>query len=220
MTLRRLIRLTRQVIAVVLALAAWTMATPDLTGRLQAGMTAAAADTEPELEEALDFYQYIDDDGGIHFVDDPAKVPRRYRSRTVVRKETQAARQTTRVIIHDSLVYVPVTFSAGDRSVKTLMLLDTGSSTTCITEEVATRLRLDLRQTRPVTTRVADGRVLPLRLVTIDDVSVGARRVAPLEIGILPHEGDPQRHDGLLGFDFLSRFQYQLDIPNQLLRWQ
>ena len=87
-------------------------------------------------------------------------------------------------------------------------------------EEMAARLQLDLRKATPATTRVADGRVLALRLVTVDGVSVGARRVASLEIGILPHEGESEYYDGLLGFDFLSRFQYQLDVPNQLLRWQ
>lgn len=219
MTSRQHLYLTRQIIAIGFALAC-ILAAPDMGGRFPAALKAAAAATEPELEEAMDFYQYTDDDGGIHFVDNPARIPSRYRPKTVVRKETHAARQTTRVLIHDNLVNVPVTITANDRSVKALMLLDTGSTTTCITEEMAARLQLDLRKATPATTRVADGRVLALRLVTVDGVSVGARRVASLEIGILPHEGESEYYDGLLGFDFLSRFQYQLDVPNQLLRWQ
>ena len=175
---------------------------------------------DPSAEEAIDFYQYTDADGGVHFVDSLEKIPHRYRGQARVRKETQAARQTTRVRIVDGQIFVPVSIRSGERQVQALLLLDTGASMTSITEELAARLQIGPAESRPATTRLADGRMLDIRVAKIDAVAVGARQKSPVEIGIFPHFGSREIHDGLLGFDFLSEFQYQIDIPNQLLRWQ
>jgi hypothetical protein len=40
---------------------------------------------------------------------------------------------------------------------------------------------------------------------------------SPLEIGILPHFGDREVHDGFPGIDFLSEFKYLIDYQNNLL---
>lgn len=172
------------------------------------------------LEEALDFYQFIDDEGVIHFVDNPEKIPARYRSRTIVRKDIPSARQTTRVAIVDSNIHVPVLFKNGSKTEKGVLVLDTGSATTCISEEFAARLGMDLAVARKTTTRLADGSTADIHLAKVDSVSVGFRVKSPLEICIIHYIGSREIHDGLLGLDFLGDFQYQLDLPNGMIRWQ
>jgi sRNA-binding carbon storage regulator CsrA len=172
------------------------------------------------LEEAVDFYQFTDDEGVIHFVDSAEKIPAHYRSKTIVRKDIPSARQTTKVAIIDDNIHVPVLFKNGNKTEKAIMILDTGSATTCISEELAARLGIDLATARKTTTTLADGSTVDIHVAKIDSVSVGFRVKAPLEVSILHFVGDKEVHDGLLGLDFLGDFQYQLDLQNGLIRWQ
>lgn len=184
---------------------------------------ASAADSQVHdtpIEEAVDFYQFTDDEGVIHFVDSPEKIPGRYRSRAIVRKEIPSARQTTRVAIVNQHIHVPVLFKNGNKAEKAVLILDTGSVTTCISEDFAARLGIDLAAARKTTTRLADGSMADIHVTKVDSVSVGFRVKAPLEVSILHHVGDSEEHDGLLGLDFLGDFQYQLDLQNGLIRWQ
>lgn len=172
------------------------------------------------LNEALDFYQFTDNDGVIHFVDDPAKIPGHYRSRAVVRKDSPSARQTTKVVIVDQQIHVPVLFKNGEKTELATLILDSGSTTTVINEELAARLGINIKAARKATTKLADGSQIDIHMSKVDAVSVGSRMKSPFEISILHHVGNSEIHDGLLGLDFLGNFQYQLDLPNELIRWQ
>jgi len=210
----------QSIAALLIALPVWLCppsSKPDVT-------PCASADAlqvhDAPLDEALDFYQFTDNEGVIHFVDSPEKIPKQYRNRTVIRKELPSARQTTRVAIVDNTIHLPVIFKNGSRTEKTVLIMDTGAAFTCITEEVATRLAIDLAAARKSTMRLADGSMVDVRLAKVDSVSVGFRAKSPLEICILRYVGTREIHDGLLGFDFLGDFQYQLDLPNRMIRWQ
>lgn len=172
------------------------------------------------LEESINFYQFTDEDDVIHFVDSPEKIPQRYRSKVIVRKDRPSARQVTRVVIFDNHVHVPATLRIGSTSIQSVLLLDTGASITCITEEAAARLNIAPEDSRPATVRLADGREIMIRLVKIDSISIGDRVKAPFEIGVMQHIGSAEMHDGLLGLDFLGDIQYQLDLPNGQIHWQ
>jgi len=172
------------------------------------------------LEEFVEFYQYTDKDGVIHFTDAPEKIPQRDRSRVIVRKELPYARQVTRVAVVDGQIHLPVTIKSGNKAVQAVMLLDTGATITCITAELASRLQIKEDSSRSLTIRLADGSEIDIRLARVDAVSVGARVKAPLDIGIIQQTGTPVIHDGLLGLDFLGDFQYQIDLPNGRIHWQ
>jgi len=186
--------------------------------------TSLAADLpqvhDSQLEEFIEFYQYTDRDGVVHFTDAPEKIPQQERSRAIVRKELPSARQVTRIAVVDGQIHLPVTLKAGSKTVQAVMLLDTGASITCITAELAKRLQLQQDSSRSLTIRLADGSKIDVQLAKVDAVSVGFRVKAPLDIGIMQQVGNPAVHDGLLGLDFLSDFQYQLDLPNGRIHWQ
>ena len=171
-------------------------------------------------EETTEFYQYTDKDGVIHFVDSIENIPTRYRNRLIVRKGNPAARNTTEVRIVDKQIHMPVSFRNRDRTAQADLLLDTGASITCITEEIAARLGIDLEKAVVVSMGMADGSMVDIRVTKVDSVSVGERMKSPFKIGILPPFVNRQAHDGYLGLDFLGQFQHQIDFQNSLIRWQ
>jgi len=210
----------RTVSALFIALHVWFSTSATSLPSFPCASAATSQVHDAPLEEAVDFYQFIDDEGVVHFVDSPEKIPGHYRSRAIVRKDIPSARQTTKVAIVNDQIHVPVLFRNGNKTEKAVLILDTGSVTTCISEALAARLGIDLSATRKTTTLLADGSTADIHVTKVDSVSVGFRVKAPLEVSILRSVGDKEVHDGLLGLDFLGDFQYQLDLQNGLIRWQ
>jgi predicted aspartyl protease len=182
---------------------------------------SSGAEADGAAEEAQgEIYKYTDRDGVIHFVDSLENIPRVYRKNAIARKVNPPVRQTTGVVITDNQIHVPVSFRNRDRTVQATLILDTGASITCMTEELAGRLGIDLESARVVSMGMADGSMVDIWVTMIDSVTVGDRMRSPFKIGILPRFEKRQAHEGYLGLDFLSAFQHRIDFQNSLIRWQ
>ncbi|KAF0221308.1 MAG: hypothetical protein FD174_446 [Geobacteraceae bacterium] len=177
---------------------------------------SVASPSEPDGEN---FYRYIDNQGVIHFVDNSDKIPPRYRGKMTVYRDSPSTSQTTKVRIINNQVLVTVTLRNGDRTVDANLLLDTGCSVTNINGDLAARLNIDGRTTRPGIARVADGRTVATRMARLDALSVGPRTKSPIEISIMPNSGPGEEADGLLGMNFLRDYAYHIDFNSQHIRW-
>ena len=105
---------------------------------------------------------------------------------------------------------VPVIFN---HSVTANLVLDTGAAVTMISPTVAASLRVPFTGSGYIT---GVGGTVPTQIVHVDSVKVGDSEVNDMPIAI----HDPFRNasfEGLLGMDFLGRFQIAVDPVKRLL---
>lgn len=185
-----------------------------------AGRAVAQSADAPAETGSGGTFRFTDAEGVPHFVDQLDKVPEQYRSAVEFSPAEPVAPNALKVEIDGDHVLIPVTLRNGEASATVLMLLDTGSTLTTITEELAHRLQIANDNTLPTSFRVADGRIIAARITRIDELNVGDKSLLAPAITIIPRIGEAQRYDGLLGMNFLRQNPYQIDYDQALLRWQ
>jgi len=120
---------------------------------------------------------------------------------------------TIPVKILRNLVVVPVTFYNGNSSVIGNLVMDTGASQTTISKRIARELRL---------LSIASGRsygiggTVSTDVGLVEAIKVGTAGQKSMRVSVHDFSPDPS-YEGLLGFDFLSRFQIAVDSEKQLL---
>ncbi|MBN2498104.1 MAG: clan AA aspartic protease [Deltaproteobacteria bacterium] len=197
-------------------------------------------------EAAGGFYSYTDEQGNLHFVDDPGKIPDKYRQRTRVheadiskpppdklppprrvdepadekpREKDRLAKTSQEIrILGERTVLVPVVFGYRNRRVRAWLILDTGATTTLLHRKVADALKIDLDDLETVHGRVADGRRIAIRRGHMDVVQVGPILKRDLEVSVLEQPNKAPYH-GLLGMDFLEGLSYRIDLSAQRIHW-
>lgn len=162
-------------------------------------------------------YRFTDAQGGIHFVASLDQVPPEYREKI---NFTPTQSLHTEVKIRDGAVLVPVELHNGDVVVKTWLILDTGATATTISEDLAARLGFGPQQTRPATSRLADGRVVPIRVGTISRLAVGNKHQENAKLAVLAGADDGRESEGLLGMSFMQDYRYELDLERAVIRWK
>jgi predicted aspartyl protease len=124
----------------------------------------------------------------------------------------------TRVTLAGNTVLVPVTLSYRGNTVEALLVLDTGSSITLISTEIAARLNIYSTETRKVHVQVVGGALVEVALARLSYMEVEPHTKKDTVIGIVEDNG-PLKYDGLLGMDFLRGLKYHIDFENRIIRW-
>ncbi|MDH5437071.1 MAG: retroviral-like aspartic protease family protein, partial [Gammaproteobacteria bacterium] len=105
--------------------------------------------------------------------------------------------------------------SADGQSIR--LLIDTGASMTILTPDVLDQRGIRYQDTgRTGTFNTANGRV-QAPVYKLDSLSVGEWQVNNIEVGVLSL-GSSSNVDGLLGMNFLNKFQFFIDQNESLLR--
>lgn len=114
------------------------------------------------------------------------------------------------VKVRASKVIVSVTFND---SVAANLLLDTGASRTMISTRIARDLRLHSTGSG---IGYGVGGYVTVASARVDSVKIGEAEMRNLPVMIHDFSPDPS-YEGLLGFDFLSRFHMSLDLQKAML---
>jgi hypothetical protein len=110
-------------------------------------------------------------------------------------------------------VVVSVTFYNANSSVTGNLAVDTGAGQTMVSKRMARELRLlsiASQQRRGI------GGTVLAEVGVVESIKVGEAEEKNMRVSIHDFSPDP-RYEGLLGFDFLGRFQMSVDSEKQLL---
>ena len=160
------------------------------------------------------YYKWTDEQGYTHFTDNYFNIPEKYREEVSQSKYGRAeglkslSKNTPqRVVVHfkrkDNAIFVnailnwkfPVVFH-----------LDTGATNTMITKQDAIALGIDPDKKPKIKGYIADGRLVEFPRTILSSISVGDAEVNNVEVVV----GNVR----LLGMNFLSEFNVQIDAEN------
>ncbi len=151
---------------------------------------------------------------------------KRYRKKAAL-QEAKAALQEklkkikksrTKVIISNNQILVPVTLEYKGNTVTTTLLLDTGATSTVINDSVAAQLNID--SGKAGLARVAGGGIIKTKQIKVAAIKVGPKSLSDKTIFVMDHQGPAQRHNGLLGLDFIRYFNHTIDYKKQYIDWK
>ena len=120
---------------------------------------------------------------------------------------------TVPIKVYGTTAFVPVHFKKGNSTAAAYLALDTGAAQTVVSKRIAKDLRLSAIDSQR---RWGVGGSVIADVAIVDVISVGgaALRDMPVTIHDLPVG---QVVQGLLGFDFLGRFQMSIDAEKQVM---
>jgi len=177
-------------------------------------------------------YSWVDKEGIKNFSNNPPpqeaneiQIQEAIVSNTHLLSETIAKRldaypapsRSTYVVIDGNQVFVPVRIGFKGVEVQTMLLLDTGATTTMVHREIATRL--NIRETTRAVSTVADGRTVPTDITTVDYIVVGSQKLRNPQILIIDYHNGQKNSAGLLGMNFIKNFQYKIDFKASTITW-
>ncbi len=173
--------------------------------------------TSIPINETGSVYQYIDSSGMVVMVDNLEKVPVKYRA-TMKTSSGAYGQQRTAVRVLNNQIWVPVTITHRERTVRTWFLLDTGATNTSISPALARRLGVQYAETTGGKAMLADGSMVQTAHVVVDQVTVGPKAKRYVNVQIMPRSGNEET--GLLGMNFLGDFPYIVEARAGSIRWQ
>ncbi len=179
-------------------------------------------------------FSYKDEKGKIHFTDDPAKIPQKYRGKNKgLKKHKEKAapppseEQLSQVMFGPAdrkVHHIPLEMSGNggarvktrlNRRVNANLIVDTGASMVTISPRVAKKLGLELGDAAPEIPFSTAGGMVWSKIFILDSVQVGGAEVRNVEINVNSQLGGM---DGLLGMSFLGEFSMTMDqIGEQMI---
>jgi predicted aspartyl protease len=122
-------------------------------------------------------------------------------------------------IIKGNNVFVPATIEYGSNEEHILVVLDTGASQSLITTEIASKMDINLRESKNIGLQVVGGSIIKAKLIKLKKLKVGPHEKKGMKIAVVEHKGPGEKFDGILGMDFLKDLQYRIDFKNKTVNW-
>lgn len=123
----------------------------------------------------------------------------------------------TPLTMRGNSVMLPVKVTLQGRTANTLMVLDTGASSTVFHRDKLAHLPIDARPSGYA--QVASGDVIQTFSARFDRIEIGPYRIEGPRADIIDFQGGAGAHDGLLGMDFLRQVEYRIDFDASKILW-
>ena len=120
---------------------------------------------------------------------------------------------TIPIRMYGNFAVVPVTLANGNSRITGNLLVDTGASQTMVSKRIASGLRLFAHDNRE---GYGIGGTVRVDVSQVESIKVGAAEAKDMRVMIHDFSPDP-RYEGLLGFDFLGRYQVSIDAAKQVM---
>ena len=142
--------------------------------------------------------------------------PPRLPEKIVTRTEIRSSYNSTPIRLLNGRPLIPVTIRHNGRSIDFEIIVDTGSSTTIIPNEIANYIKPDfIRKTH---SNVADGRRVEGMLMMVDSIIVGPKSVNNIQVVTGRVAGS--KNKGLLGMNFIKHHPFYMDIDRKQIHWK
>jgi predicted aspartyl protease len=129
------------------------------------------------------------------------------------------SKRETKITIRGNLIFVPVILGYQGREIETTLILDTGSNSIVLHENIANSLEIGTYSHSKA--KGVGGIEIETKVTKLDYVKVGPHKKINLTAHIIEYE-DPniKQFNGLLGMNFLKNLKYSIDFDRQVLSWQ
>ncbi|MDJ0803112.1 MAG: aspartyl protease family protein [Desulfobacterales bacterium] len=169
---------------------------------------------EPPPEDATEVMEKDE----VHYDASADAKSHRAGSATAAGAQRGAGDGQTRIVMEGNILQVPVTLVYAGKEVATMLVLDTGASSTVLTVPLAERLGVEPEINTQV--KVAGGTMLDAQSVTLDSLSVGPHTRRNMRVLILRHQGARPKLHGALGLNFLRHYPYSIDMQKMVINWE
>jgi len=123
----------------------------------------------------------------------------------------------TSVFIENNQILIPVRLGNNGKEISTLLLLDTGATTTSIHNHFADKFGyFDYKHSK---SQIADGSMVDTKTSNFDYIIIGPYQMNNFKIVVMNYQGGPSISNGLLGMNFLKNVKYQIDYQRKIIKW-
>jgi clan AA aspartic protease (TIGR02281 family) len=174
---------------------------------------------------AADYYRWVDQNGVVHFTDNPHNIPETQRGKVGrIQSMEPVRKQQPPVILVPTKASIPfekqgqvvIVEATLNKKTAVKFVVDTGASYTMISSAVAKELDINTehnRRTAPFQT--ANG-IIQAPLISLESITVGGMEIRDLTAAV--HDVIPDaRVAGLLGLNFLTNFRMDIDTQKGML---
>jgi predicted aspartyl protease len=176
----------------------------------------AVVETEQQRQRLLELERQRQTEMHIEALQQRQESERLQQAENEMQRQLKAAE--TPITIADNQILVPVSFVNNGLTAAAHLVMDTGATHTVVYRSFADRLNIITLSKGQ--SKVAGGHFIHSEVGKVESMQIGPITAKDFAVVILAFEGNSPAHGGLLGMDFLSRVEYNIDYEKSVIRWK